>query len=120
VHRSGRTARANQSGTAVSFISPEDISHHNDICNYLGMKHLSPLSIYPHSLPLLRQRVKLAKQVLYYNILLIVYHVIILFIIMILIILVIVNHLIMLFIIMILIILVIAYHLIILFIIMIY
>ena len=63
VHRSGRTARANQTGTAVSFVSPEDMSHHRDICSYLGVKNLSPLSIYPHSLPLLRQRVKLAKQV---------------------------------------------------------
>jgi hypothetical protein len=39
------------------------MSHHRDICSYLGVKNLSPLSIYPHSLPLLRQRVKLAKQV---------------------------------------------------------
>ena len=39
------------------------MSHHRDICSYLGVKNLSLLSIYPHSLPLLRQRVKLAKQV---------------------------------------------------------
>lgn len=63
VHRSGRTARANQKGTTVSIVSPEDIAHHKEICKYLGCTSFPVLSIDVPWLPLLRQRVKLAKQV---------------------------------------------------------
>ena len=40
IHRSGRTARASQSGTAVSLVSPEDVAHHREICCHLNA--LSP------------------------------------------------------------------------------
>ena len=63
VHRSGRTARANQTGTTVSLVSPEDASHHRAICGYLGFKALPLLHVDLYSLPMLRQRVTLAKQV---------------------------------------------------------
>lgn len=35
IHRSGRTARNGQSGTAISLISPDDLAHHNQITQYL-------------------------------------------------------------------------------------
>jgi len=63
VHRSGRTARANQTGTAVSLVSPEDAAHHKAICGYLGFNSLPVLHVDLYSLPMLRQRVTLAKQV---------------------------------------------------------
>jgi hypothetical protein len=63
VHRSGRTARANQTGTAVSLVAPEDALHHRAICQYLGFKALPLLQVDLYSLPMLRQRVALAKQV---------------------------------------------------------
>jgi hypothetical protein len=63
VHRSGRTARANQTGTAVSLVAPEDALHHRAICQYLGFKSLPLLQVDLYSLPMLRQRVALAKQV---------------------------------------------------------
>lgn len=63
VHRSGRTARANQTGTTVSLVSPEDAMHHRAICQYLGSKALPLLHVDLYCLPMLRQRVALAKQV---------------------------------------------------------
>ena len=63
MHRSGRTARANQTGTAVSLVSPEDATHHNAICAYLGSKALPLLQVDLYALPMLRQRVALAKKV---------------------------------------------------------
>jgi ATP-dependent RNA helicase DDX24/MAK5 len=64
VHRSGRTARANQTGTTVSLVSPEDAAHHRAICAYLGVgKGLPLLQVDLYCLPMLRQRVALAKQV---------------------------------------------------------
>lgn len=63
VHRSGRTARANQTGTTISLVSPEDTSHHKAICAYMGLKGLPVLTVDLHCLPLLRQRVQLAKKV---------------------------------------------------------
>lgn len=35
IHRSGRTARNGQAGTAISLISPDDLAHHNQITQYL-------------------------------------------------------------------------------------
>jgi len=66
VHRSGRTARANQTGTTVSLVSPEDTAHHKSICTYLGFKALPLLHVDLYSLPMLRQRATLAKQVRYF------------------------------------------------------
>jgi hypothetical protein len=63
VHRAGRTARANQTGTSVSLVCPEDAGHHRAICAYLGSKALSLLQVDPYCLPMLRQRVALAKKV---------------------------------------------------------
>lgn len=64
MHRSGRTARANQTGTTVSLVSPEDAAHHRAICAYLGVgKGLPLLQVDLYCLPMLRQRVALAKQV---------------------------------------------------------
>lgn len=63
MHRSGRTARANTTGTTVSLVSPEDAAHHRAICTYLGMKALPLLQVDLYSLPMLRQRVALAKKV---------------------------------------------------------
>ena len=36
IHRSGRTARANATGTAISLIAPEDSLHHTAICEALA------------------------------------------------------------------------------------
>jgi hypothetical protein len=36
IHRSGRTARANTTGTTVSLVAPEDAHHHNQICSTLS------------------------------------------------------------------------------------
>lgn len=36
IHRSGRTARANATGTTVSLVAPEDAHHHNLICSSLS------------------------------------------------------------------------------------
>jgi superfamily II DNA/RNA helicase len=63
VHRSGRTARAGQTGTTVSLVSPEDATHHRASCQYLGSKALPLLQVDLYSLPMLRQRVTLAKKV---------------------------------------------------------
>ena len=43
IHRSGRTARANATGTTVSLVAPEDAYHHNEICQSLttaGVKEM--------------------------------------------------------------------------------
>ena len=36
IHRSGRTARANTTGTTVSLVNPEDSAHHASICSALA------------------------------------------------------------------------------------
>jgi ATP-dependent RNA helicase DDX24/MAK5 len=36
IHRSGRTARANTTGTTVSLVNPEDSAHHAAICSALA------------------------------------------------------------------------------------
>lgn len=67
IHRSGRTARANATGTAISLPSPEDALHHKAICDYLGMNNgaLPSLTLDLSCMQLLRERVKLAKKVRY-------------------------------------------------------
>lgn len=65
VHRSGRTARANTSGTTVSLVSPDDVNYHNSICQMLGKKTLDAFKVELAMLPLLRERVALAKKVCY-------------------------------------------------------
>jgi hypothetical protein len=67
VHRSGRTARANSSGTAISLVAPEDHSYHSLICEHLGVfpnNKMPALKIDLSVLPAIRERIKLAKQVL--------------------------------------------------------
>ncbi len=65
IHRSGRTARANSSGTSISLPAPEDSLHHKAICDYLGMVNsaLPLLHVELAILPMLRERVKLAKKI---------------------------------------------------------
>jgi len=62
-HRSGRTARAGQSGTSVSFVSPEDADFHDIICKAQQTKYLPAFKIDPTALPILKQRVTLAKKI---------------------------------------------------------
>ena len=66
VHRSGRTARANTSGTTVSLVSPDDVNYHGNICQLLGKKSLDALKVELGTLPLLRERVSLAKKVFFH------------------------------------------------------
>lgn len=64
LHRSGRTARASASGTTISFVSPEDLAHHDAICSYLGVKALDSWRAgVGVNGSLLEQRVKLAKKI---------------------------------------------------------
>ena len=63
VHRSGRTARAGQSGVAISLVSPEDTPHHAAICSAQSLKNFPLYKDDLTPLPSLRARVKLAKKV---------------------------------------------------------
>jgi ATP-dependent RNA helicase DDX24/MAK5 len=64
IHRSGRTARAGQSGVALSVVAPEDSDHHRDVCALLQKKALPLLrGVDLGSVPLVRERVKLAKKI---------------------------------------------------------
>lgn len=63
IHRSGRTARANSTGTTVSVVSPEDRPYHDNIYAALGVKSLPNVKIDIQILPLLRERVSIAKKI---------------------------------------------------------
>ena len=63
IHRSGRTARANASGTAVSVVSPEDRPFHDSVYAALGVKSFPNVKIDLQILPLLRERVSIAKKI---------------------------------------------------------
>ena len=52
-------------GTAISLVSPEDTVFHQDICSYVNNnKSLELLKTNLEWLPMLRERIKLAKKVL--------------------------------------------------------
>ena len=64
IHRSGRTARAGQSGVALSIVAPEDTDHHKDVCTLLQVKALPLLrGMDLSTVPVIRERVKLAKKI---------------------------------------------------------
>ena len=64
VHRSGRTARAGQSGLALSIVAPEDTDHHKDVCSMLQVRTLPLLrGMDLGTVPVVRERVKLAKKI---------------------------------------------------------
>ena len=63
VHRAGRTARANEKGTSLSLVAPEDAVHHGHICDLLGVSALGPLAVDGEEVDILRERVALAKKV---------------------------------------------------------
>ena len=46
IHRSGRTARANSTGTTVSLVAPEDAHHHNEICTTLDTAGVKEMVLY--------------------------------------------------------------------------
>lgn len=62
-HRSGRTARAGQAGTSVAFVSPEDATFHDLICRAQHLHNLSVYKMDPSAIPILKQRVSLAKRI---------------------------------------------------------
>lgn len=63
VHRSGRTARASAVGTTISLVSPQDESHHRDICQAQKLTSLPSYRVELGALPELRSHVVLAKKV---------------------------------------------------------
>ena len=63
VHRSGRTARASATGTAVSLVTPLDEAHHADICRAQGLTALPPYRVDLAVLPDLRSHVNMAKKI---------------------------------------------------------
>lgn len=63
VHRSGRTARASATGTAVSLVTPLDEAHHADICRAQGLMALPPYRVDLAVLPDLRSHVNMAKKI---------------------------------------------------------
>jgi len=63
IHRSGRTARAGDTGTTISMVAPEDTGHHAVICSAQGMKSLPAYKGDLHLLPKLDERVQLAKKI---------------------------------------------------------
>ncbi len=82
VHRSGRTARANQSGKTISFVTPDEFEFHQLITEYVTGKKkalnakgshsnnstgassiIQNYKVEPNVLPYLRDRVQLAKKV---------------------------------------------------------
>ncbi len=64
VHRSGRSARANQSGMSVSLVAPDDALHHTNICSALGVgASMDVQTIDPVVIEPLKERAKLAKKI---------------------------------------------------------
>eukprot|EP01040_Poterioochromonas_malhamensis_P011405 gene11405-12434_t len=84
VHRSGRTARANQSGKTISFVTPDEFEFHQLITEYVTGKKkalnvkgynnssnsstgvssiIQNYKVEPNVLPYLRDRVQLAKKI---------------------------------------------------------
>jgi ATP-dependent RNA helicase DDX24/MAK5 len=63
IHRSGRTARANMTGRTISLVAPEDTVHHNAILKAQALTTLPLFKPDNAALPLLRDRVKLAKKI---------------------------------------------------------
>jgi ATP-dependent RNA helicase DDX24/MAK5 len=64
IHRSGRTARAQQDGLSLSFVSPSDAKYHAQICKLL--ERPTGFSEFPFDhrfLPPIEERVKLAKDI---------------------------------------------------------
>ena len=63
IHRSGRTARANSAGTALSLVSPEDKGYHDAICREKGIPTISTYKFDLEKLFALKERVKLASDI---------------------------------------------------------
>ncbi|KAJ2237754.1 ATP-dependent RNA helicase [Coemansia sp. RSA 1722] len=62
VHRSGRTARANQQGLAIMMVSPEERKLYYKMCDKLG-KDISPFPVDIDLVGRLKPRVKLATEI---------------------------------------------------------
>lgn len=63
IHRSGRTARANKSGIAISLVSPLDSKYHREICTELGVSSLPTFPVDLTVLGPVRDRARLAVQI---------------------------------------------------------
>jgi superfamily II DNA/RNA helicase len=63
VHRSGRTARANNKGTTISLVAPQDEAFHRGVCQAQGLATLPPYRVDLGALPELKNHVTLARKI---------------------------------------------------------
>lgn len=64
VHRSGRTARADNSGTSLLLVEPREAVFYTKLCKALNEgKHFQLLPVKSEYIPLVKQRVDLAKKI---------------------------------------------------------
>ena len=63
IHRSGRTARANQKGVSISMVAPDDSPFHMSICKTIGIEAMDIYSVDSGVVQTLRKRTVLAKKI---------------------------------------------------------
>lgn len=63
IHRSGRTARAAQTGLALSLVAPPDMKYHQQICKVLKVSSLDGFPVDHRYLPEIKERVNCADEI---------------------------------------------------------